>query len=1183
MSIRTKLLFGFAFCAMAIVVMFCLSWQNTQRVLDSRKWVEHTEQVLERLEVVLSLLKDTESGSRGYALTGQEEMLDSYETALSKLPNSIENLRTLTADNPRQQTRLARLEELTSLKTNFCKKVIDAYRDEGQAASAKLSASLVGKRAMDDARRVVAEMDNEERELLSQRITAAYGTSATVFWLSGAAALTLLLSVGWVAFALISSVSKSLETLIENMEAVGRGQFAQLRFLPDKDELGQIGRAQLEMADKLRASTEASASQSWLISNLAALTQSLQSETEVQQAAQVVLNQFASATASRHGMFYLYGEHAGSVDNSRGDLNLIASYAHGEAPDAPTRIAVGQGLVGQCAKDKARILVLEVPENYARITSGIGEAAPTNVVLLPVLYQGQLRAVIEQSSLHTFTPMQLEFFDQSAANLGVLINNIASMQRTQRLLAQEQQLTEELQVQHEELTESNKQLEKLTMSLQLSEEELKQQQEELQQINEELEERSHIQARQNIELETKNLELEQLRLAVEERAEQVARSSKYKTEFLANMSHELRTPLNSLLILSRVLYENTDGNLTDKQVEFAHTIYSAGSDLLALIDDVLDISKVEAGAMSVDIAEEPLKNLCDDALSNFREMAKQKSIQLVLEMKDGLPRLLKTDGRRVLQILRNLLSNALKFTEKGSVKLIVSPADLGLKSAIAFTVADTGIGIPKNKQDIIFQAFQQAEGALNRKYKGTGLGLAISREFAELLGGEIKLVSKEGEGSSFTLYLPSAVEETEPAAAPETDAVHDEHAESKSNGEFSDDRSQIRSGDKVVLTFGSDTALLKQIFSLAHDRDFKVLHTGQGKKALALVHKYSPDAITLDVTDLDREGWSFLDCLKRDIATRHIPVHIICPPERMQQARRLGVIGYSTKPASLQTLTEMVNRFFQFANRTDRHLLIVEDDEEERKRIEDLIGGSDVLITCAANGEEAISAIKTTRFDCMILDLGLPDMSGFKLLEKLRTEDNARELSVIVHTARSLTSREETELRRTVEAIIVKGENSAERLLDETTLFLHRIEKNLPEQKRQMLKRLHLKDPVLSGKNALIVDDDVRHIFAVTSMLEQYGMNVSYAESGNEAVRLLETRTDVQVILMDVMMPGMDGFETMKAIRLMPHCKNVPIIALTAKAMKGDREQCIEAGASDYLSKPVDSAQLASLMRVWLY
>ena len=798
--------------------------------------------------------------------------------------------------------------------------------------------------------------------------------------------------------------------------------------------------------------------------------------------------------------------------------------------------------------------------------------------------------------------------------------------RTEDLLKQSQSLTEELQNQQRELQETNTRLEQQAASLQASEDLLKQQQEELQQTNEELEEKAQLLSEQNREVERKNRQIELARQELEEKAEQLALTSKYKSEFLANMSHELRTPLNSMLILSRLLGENSEGNLNTKQVEYATTIHSSGNDLLALINEILDLAKIESGTMEVDITDVHFDGLRDYVWRSFKEVAQDKGLEFNIQLDPNLPRAIHTDSQRLQQVLRNLLSNALKFTEQGSVTLSIQQVTQGWNressslsqadAVLAFAVTDTGIGIPAHRHRMIFEAFQQADGTTSRKYGGTGLGLSISREIANLLGGEIRITSVPGEGSTFTLYLPQtyapassrktgnneeAVARTRQTQETRADmrAQAEELAQARAitpikegpasdpelmlPGDVSDDRSEIGVDDHVLMIVEDDPTFARILLDRAREQGFKGIVASRGEAVLPLTRQYHPHAITLDIGLPDVDGWTVLDRLKHDSETRHIPVHIISGTDERKRGLQQGAIAHLHKPATREALDDALANIKTFVDRKVKRLLIVEDDQVQRNSIVELIGNGDVKTTAVGTGAEALVALKAEPYDCMVIDLGLPDMTGFELIEQIRKEPTLAQLPIVIYTARELTKKQNTELRRVADTIIVKDVKSPERLLDETTLFLHRVQANLPPSQKQMLEKAQLADPVLAGKKVLVVDDDIRNIFALTSLLEHHQMQVFYAENGKDGIETLQNTAGVDIVLMDVMMPEMDGYETMRTIRNIPQFKTMPIIALTAKAMKGDRENSIEAGASDYISKPVDSEQLLSLLRVWLY
>ena len=963
-----------------------------------------------------------------------------------------------------------------------------------------------------------------------------------------------------------------------------------------------------EMIRNLKDTTEKNTEQDWLKTNLAKFTRVLQGQREMLTVCKLILSELAPLVKAQHGVFYGM---EGEKDDAR--LGLQASYAYKERKNLPKQFRLGEGLVGECALQKQRILLTNVPSDYVQINSGLGEATPMNVVVLPVLFEGVTKAVIELASFERFSPTHLAFLEQLTESIGIVLNTIEANSRTETLLQQSQNMAQELQSQ----------------------------QEELQQTNEELEEKAKLLADQNAEVERKNREVEVARLSLEEKASQLSLTSKYKSEFLANMSHELRTPLNSLLLLAQQLRDNPDKNLTDKQVEYARTIHGSGNDLLNLINDILDLSKIESGTVTADVGEVAFAELRDFVEQTFRHIADDKKLEFAVELDNSLPSSIFTDERRLKQIAKNLLSNAFKFTAEGKVALKIRPAAQGWSSdhptlskaatVVAFAVSDTGIGIPKDKQQVIFEAFQQADGTTSRKYGGTGLGLAISRELARLLGGEIRLESVSGQGSAFTLYLPlhyaapaksgagspgagpggqerrpvnkqqrrfegahvpaafanaSGVEEGGHAADgmpwPD-DAAADRMPAALMVERIEDDRANIQAGDRVILIVEDDPRFASILLDFAHERGFKALVAMQGQTALVLARQYRPDAITLDMRLPDTSGWVVLDQLKHDPATRHIPVHIVSVEEEAERGRKLGALAYVTKPADKEALNQAFARMEDFLARKMKNLLVVEDNPAERDSIVELIGGDDIRITTAATGAEALAALKETHFDCLVLDLGLPDTTGFDFIEEIKKDLSLQALPIIVNTARDLTAEEENRLKKIAKAIVVKDVRSPERLLDEVMLFLHRVEADLSESKRKILEQVRKTDPLLAGKKVLIVDDDVRNIFSLTAVLERHRMQVLSAENGKNAIDLLNKTPDVEIVLMDVMMPEMDGYQTMRAVRKLPRFKSLPIISLTAKAMKGDREKCIQAGASDYITKPVDTEKLLSLLRVWLY
>ena len=968
-----------------------------------------------------------------------------------------------------------------------------------------------------------------------------------------------------------------------------------------------------QMIANLRDTTQRNQEQDWLKTNLAKFSGMMQGQKTLEAVSRLIMSELTPLVSAHHGAFFI-----ASGDNGAQELRLRASYAYQVRKSVSNVFKFGEGLVGQSALEKKPILLTNVPGDYVQISSGLGQATPLNILVIPILFEDDVSAVIELASFLPFSRIHRLFLEQLSGSIGVGLNMIGANTRTVDALKQSQSLAEELRTQSKELQQqqyelkkSNQELGAQAEELKISEDRLKDQREELQQVNDQLEEKAAALAGQNRAVETKNKEVELARLALQDKAEQLALTSKYKSEFLANMSHELRTPLNSLLILSQLLADNPDGNLEAKQVEFATTIHAAGADLLSLINDILDLSKIESGTMAVDLDAFAFGMLPGYVERNFGEVGRHKGLSVDVALAPELPPSMSTDPRRLLQVLKNLLANAFKFTEKGRVSIRVAAATSGWSldheglarapSVLSFAVSDTGIGIAADKQRIIFQAFQQADGTTSRKYGGTGLGLSISREIARLLGGEITVASALGQGSTFTLYLPatyapppSVRRPAAPAVVAEPAARPAPSAASEADGGddpsllvpnfLGDDRADINPGDRVLLVIEDDPIFARVLFDLVRSMGFKCLVAVSGEAGLALAGEHRPDAITLDLGLPGVDGWIVLDRLKHGARTRHIPVHVITADDAgRRRSMQLGALDFLTKPVTTEALKQALGAAKGLGERSMSHLLLVEDNEVQRRAIVDLVGNGDVAITAVSGGQEALRALGAKRFDCMVLDLGLPDMSGFELIDRIEADPRLAALPIIVYTGRDLTREESEGLARRTEAIILKSVSSVEQLLDQTSLFLHRDEAKLSAPKRLMLKKVRESDPVFAGKTVLVVDDDVRNIFAVSSILERHKMTVLFAENGRRGIEVLEQSPAVQLVLMDIMMPEMDGYEATRAIRAMPRYSTLPIVALIAKAMKDDRARCLEAGASDYVTKPVDVERLLSVLRVWLY
>ncbi len=995
---------------------------------------------------------------------------------------------------------------------------------------------------------------------------------------------------------LADSLTNQIRAMAEVATAVTEGDLTRSITVQAQGEVLQLKERVNQMIVNLRETTQKNREQDWLKTNLAKFSGMMQGQKNLESVSSMIMSELTPLVQASHGAFFVMDEVEGKT------LRLLATYAYKERKHVANRFHLGEGVVGQAALEKKAILLTKVPHDYIQVTSGLGEAPPLNLIVLPVLFEDEVRAVIELASFEPFSPIHRLFLEQLTESIGVVLNMIGANMRTEELLEQSQSLADELkeqsselQRQQSELRRSNQELEQQAQTLRSSEEMLREQQEELQQVNEELEEKASLLVEQNKAVEQKNKEVELARRAVEEKATQLALSSKYKSEFLANMSHELRTPLNSLLILARMLQDNKDSNLSDKQVEYAKTIHSAGTDLLDLINEVLDLSKVEAGKIEIYAQDIPVQEILKVIDQTFGPVAQQKGLELKLEVDPEVPVTMRTDGQRLQQVLRNLIGNAFKFTDQGSVTVHVHQPPTGaayqtlaLSNAsdkvIAFSVMDTGIGISRDKQQLIFEAFQQADGTTSRKYGGTGLGLSISRELARLLGGEVAVQSEPGKGSTFTLFLPNEYEgppaeiRTEVHIPPPSMA-----AQALPESDVEDDRNFLQPQDKVLLIIEDDATFANAALDMARDRGFKGVIALRGDIGLTLARRLLPSAIMLDLQLPVMDGLRVLEHLKAHPQTRHIPVHVLSGLDRKLEGLSRGAVAYVDKPVSKERLDETFAQIERFLQRKASKLLVIEDDERERNVIVDLIGSEGVETSAVGTIEAAMSKLEEERFDCIVLDLSLQGGSGFDLLEKMSRKADLKAIPVIVYTGRDLTPQEETRLKKYARSIILKDARSPERLLAETTLFLHRVEAELSPPKRKMLHQAQSPDTVFKDRKVLIVDDDVRNIYALATVLEDAGMNVVFAENGREGIEVLKATPGVSIVLMDVMMPEMDGYETIRRVREMPEYRTLPILALTAKAMKGDREKCLAAGASDYVTKPVDPDQLLSLMRVWLY
>jgi CheY-like chemotaxis protein/CHASE3 domain sensor protein len=1112
-------------------------------LINVLSWVEHSEHVIGRANQVSRLAADMEASMRGFLLSGDEEFLAPYQTAKPKMETELNGLGTLVTDNPAQAERLERVRAAEKEWQSFAEEMV--VRRRRQVDFIDDIKSGRGKALTDEMRRQFGDFIGEEERLLQQRNASSRNV---IGW-----------SVG--AFLLFSLTVAGLLALF------GRRELMSL-----SNSYGEVLAHEAEHNALLRH-------QDWLRTGQAELATKSANLHELEPLAEAVLDYVTRYLGGVVAAMY--------VRSDDGVLRRIGAYGFAHLDDKRKQLFQPKESLASQAADQNRILTIrDLPPDYIKVGSGLGEASPRELLIAPISNHGKIKGVIEIGFLHDVREQDTEFMQLIGPAVGASVASVVYRQRLQLALEEQQAMNEELQVQQEELRTANEELEEQSRALEESQTALENQQAELEQTNEQL-------AEQAANLDLKNTALTTAQDQLRERALELERASRYKSEFLANMSHELRTPLNSSLILAKLLSDNTAGNLNEEQVRFAQTIYSAGNDLLNLINDILDISKVEAGKLELVPEELPLRRVIEGLARTFEPLARQKALEFSLNVEPNVPMSIHTDRQRLEQILKNLLSNAVKFTDAGRVSLTVSANAEGW---VQFEVQDSGIGIAPEQQEKIFDAFHQADGSTARKYGGTGLGLSISRDLTGLLGGTLTLASTLGEGSTFMLSLPrnGTVAATPPApqlvhaakpvraAAPAAPVEAEPAPVAADSPRFEDDRAEPAAGRRTALVIEDEPEFARILYGLAHDMDFRCLVALRAEEGLELAASEKPDAILLDMRLPDRSGLSVLQQLKENPSTRHIPVHVVSSQENGGEALHLGAIGYALKPTSREQLEAVFLKLKEKSAQQVKRVLLVEDDERQRESVVQLISDADVEIAAVGSGGEALDLLRTQIFDCMIIDLKLPDMQGNELLQRMSLEELCSFPPVIVYTGRNLTREEEAELLKYSRSIIIKGARSPERLLDEVTLFLHKVESQLSSERQTMLKSVRGRDRVFEGRTILLVDDDVRNVFALTSALEQRGAHVEVGRNGFEALAKLDEVENVDLVLMDVMMPGMDGLEATRRIRQDARFARLPIIAITAKAMKDDQEQCLAAGANDYLAKPIDLTRLYSLLRVWM-
>lgn len=1191
-SIIQQLQIVFSFSILLLFFSLLASYYSTQKLINNSELVNHTNEVLIQAEAIISHMKDAETGQRGYLITADPQFLAPYEGAYEKTTDSYNNLVELTADNPVQQKNLREVKALYEAKFGQMQSIIDMAKKTSnfvENTEDRLREMVRGKKMMDDLRLTTDRIKEEESARLAERLEQQQiYIKYTPILLIAAALISILITIssylrirGDIGKRIAqqqldeekyAQTNRRIGQIEQVTQRVSEGDYSARSLDETDDELGRISVALNKMAISLEQTFSDLSIQNWLQAGDVQINDAIRGERVLKKLSAKLINTLTAYSGANLGTIYIL--------DTDWNFHLTGSFA---AQNAPETVVAGQGLCGQVIETKKPLLVRDVPADYVKVTSSLGETSPAALVILPLVYSYECIGVIELGFLKAPDDLTMRFLEENLETMASGINSALDYVKLQNFLEETQAQAEELQTQHNELENLNAELEAQSQKLQASEEELRVQQEELQQTNEELEERSGL-------LEEKNLE-------IQKKAEELELTTRYKSEFLANMSHELRTPLNSILLLSRLLAENDDKNLTSEQIEYATVIQSSGNGLLGLIDEILDLSKIEAGKMELDYVTVSIKEICDDMKALFAPVAREKGLDFSVNIANGVPPVIETDKMRMEQVLKNLISNALKFTAQGSVDIAVKLND-GNDKMLCFVVRDTGIGVAPEKQHHIFEAFQQADGSTKRKYGGTGLGLSISRELAKLLGGEISLTSVVGQGSEFILFVPVRPLYGNPE--PETANFFGNHQEetvsktaSDTKSQFistvipesiPDDRAAINEAGKTILIVEDDTFFAKSLLDYTRKQGYKGIVAVRGDEGLELARTFRPMGILLDIQLPVVSGWEVMDQLKNDPETRHIPVHIMSSHRMKNESLQKGAIDFIDKPVAIEKMDEVFRKIEYVISKKSKKVLIVEDNSMHAKALAYYLGTFDINSELKSDINEGISALSGNEVDCVILDMGIPDKKAYDMLEEAKKNPGFEHIPIIIFTGKSLSMTEELRIKQYADSIIVKTAHSYQRMLDEVSLFLHVVEENKKSGGQGAERRkLGGLGEILNNKTVLIADDDVRNIFSLSKSLENYKMNVLTALDGKEALQKLRENPEVDVVLLDMMMPQMDGYETAKRIRENPQWRNLPVIAVTAKAMTGDREKCINAGASDYITKPVDIDQLMSLLRVWLY
>ncbi|TCD11706.1 response regulator [Pedobacter frigidisoli] len=1186
-TLKNNLRLGLGLSLIILFISSLASYISISNLIKSTDLVKHSDEVILNTESVISALKDAETGQRGYLLTGNKVFLQPYLGASDTAAALLKRVALATVDNPTQQKNVTELREILFKRMDIIKSTVEIKSLGGQIDPTVL---LQGKTYMDQARAIVSKMVVEERRLLDERtIELNKLTAYTPILILIAAALAILITLFFyrkvsVDFDERVKLQREIEDKKHEMEKriiaikeialqISNGNYGVKLDNQTQDDIGELSGSLNTMSSSLKKSFDTLAENEWIQTGVANLNVKMVGEKDVFHLAEDIIEFLANYTKSQIGAIYLFKDD--------GYLHLKGQYAL-QGKNLTQIIELGQGLIGQAVKSGKAILLDDVPQNELTVTHATGNIKPAQLIVLPIIRNGISIGGLELGTIAQYSELQLHFLNLILSDVGTALLGAQNRQKLQQLLEETQAQSEELQVQHNELEGMNAELEAQAQKLQASEEELRVQQEELLQSNQELEERSSL-------LEEKNELIEERNVEIQQKAEALELSTRYKSEFLANMSHELRTPLNSILLLSRLMAENEA--MDPEHQEYAGVIQSSGQGLLSLIDEILDLSKIEAGKMELDRANIKIDEVIQNMRSLFNPVAKEKNLNFVVEKSVETPEIFNTDKMRLEQIIKNLLSNAIKFTTEGSVTLNIDKNEK--LNALIFKVTDTGLGIAPEKQGMVFEAFQQADGSTRRKFGGTGLGLSISRELAKLLGGYIDLKSKEGKGSIFTLTLPvdknkgfDGVVDPWEKSIPETPDLAPRKIERLTvmniPQEIEDDRDNIQPDDKVILIVEDDTPFAKTLLDFTRKRNYKGIVAVRGDVGIEMAKAYKPKAILLDIQLPIKDGWQVMEELKADPATRPIPVHIMSSLQVKKESLLKGAVDFINKPFAFEHMQEIFSKLEHALSRHPKKVLIVEENEQHAKALSYYLSNFDIQTEIVSQVSDGVSALHKPEINCVILDMGIPDKHAYETLEVVKKTPGLENLPIIIFTGKNLSKGEENRIKQYADSIVVKTAHSYQRILDEAGLFLHLVEEKSKEKTKLPKKFSELQD-VLKGKTVLVADDDVRNIFSLTKVLEQHQMKVLAAIDGKEALKMLSDNPEIDVVLMDMMMPELDGYETTTAIRQDFKYRNLPILAVTAKAMMGDREKCIAAGASDYISKPVDMDQLVSLLRVWLY